>query len=135
MEPGDESAAFVLHGRVCSFCLAIVEDGTDHLCDTVGATKRSSGLYGANGQPLDNLAAQATQVTIANLPSWCSGARYRADDDVITLRIAFPAGDRLIAVDLESTPEQVDALLAALSRLREQARSVASAVSSVSSPR
>lgn len=53
---------------------------------------------------------------VDGLPAWLHGVSYRADDDVITMRVAVPQSEHALAhlLALEMTPEALGALLDAL---------------------
>lgn len=57
-----------------------------------------------------------------DLPSWCRGVGYRADDDIVTVTIAIPTTAGEVLVALESTPLDADALVRSLTRCVEQSR-------------
>jgi hypothetical protein len=66
-----------------------------------------------NGCPVDPRANVATATHVVDgLPAWFGGASYRADDDVITLRVAVPASQVSIAhlLACEMTPEAARAV-------------------------
>lgn len=76
---------------------------------------RVSPLYGSDGQPL------ASGNVVYDLPHWCTGVRYRADDDVCTLTIQIPVrtavGVQTVEVNLEAHPPEMAALHAAIGRV------------------
>ena len=77
-----------------------------------------------NGRPVDPRANASTAITDTEdgFPSWVQGVAYRADDDVITLRVHVPASDFALRhlLALEMTPEGLRVLLAALQRCLTQ---------------
>lgn len=65
-----------------------------------------------------------------DLPSWCRGVGYRADDDIVTVTAAIPTDRGEVLVAFESTPLDASALARALTRCVEQShRSVLDAES------
>lgn len=75
-----------------------------------------SGIIDANGRPLSTAPSPEVQL-VSELPSWCHGVGYRADDDIITVRIIVPesAMARAHVLALEAEPVQLRALVDALS--------------------
>lgn len=76
-------------------------------------------VYDSNGRPVDARAHVASGVhVIDGLPAWLDGATYRADDDVITLRVAVPQSQHALShvLALEMTADAARALLEAIGR-------------------
>lgn len=67
------------------------------------------------------ITAPSIQEVHPDLPGWCRRLSYSADDDTITIHAGTNSGAVLAyepqSVDLEMTPEECEALLAALQRV------------------
>jgi hypothetical protein len=88
-------------------------------------------LLDANGNPINPLGgkvpgAAEQSAIVEGLPGWLHGAKYRADDDIITLLVGVPASTHALAhlLALETTPEQARALIDALTKLVAQSEAV-----------
>lgn len=88
-------------------------------------------LVDANGKPINPLGgkvpgASESAATVEGLPGWMHGAKYRADDDIITLLVAVPASTHALAhlLALEATPEQARVMIDVLTRLVAQSEAV-----------
>ncbi|MGD9603906.1 MAG: hypothetical protein AB7O21_19600 [Gammaproteobacteria bacterium] len=75
-------------------------------------------LYDAQGRPI-NTRPEPQREIVQGLPHWLQGLAYRADDDIITIRVRVPssqlAQEHLLA--LEATPQGARELIEALQRL------------------
>lgn len=73
-------------------------------------------IIDANGRPMSTAPSPEVQLA-SELPSWCHGIGYRADDDIITIRIIVPASTmaRAHVLALEAEPAQLRVLVDALS--------------------
>lgn len=85
-------------------------------------------VLGPDGRPIDPRAHARTATHVVDgFPAWLDGVRYRADDDVITMRVAVPQSQQALAhlLALEMTPDSCRALVEALGKcLTQSARTM-----------
>ncbi len=84
-------------------------------------------ILDSNGRPVDPRANHtAPMVTVDGLPGWMHSAKYRSDDDIITMVIAVPASTHALAhlLALEMEPSSARAVVDVLSRLVAQSEAL-----------
>jgi len=86
-----------------------------------------SGLVDRFGRPARSVNVTTPHVVIEDLPPWCGGVLYSADEDVLTLRAQVPASEYAHEhlVHFEMTPQAAGALMNALSQCLARAEQAA----------
>jgi hypothetical protein len=83
-------------------------------------------LVDANGKPIGCADPARSIETRDALPGWMHSARYRADDDIITITIGVPASSHALAhlLALEMTPDDARSVVDVLTTLIRQSEVV-----------
>lgn len=87
-------------------------------------------VLGPDGKPL------GVERQLAELPGWCRGVKYEADDDVVTVLVHVPASSHAIehVLALQCVPEDVEVLIDALQQCVTRSREASKVLDVPSGP-